>query len=62
MGYETIGRISKRANWLYVLCPMSVPKDRTPERLKQRLIDYTKAYKQLEGKTTEMIAKELLPF
>ncbi|SES43916.1 carboxylesterase [Psychrobacillus sp. OK032] len=44
------------------LIVMSVPKDRTPERLKQRLIDYAKAYKQLEGKTSEMIAKELLPF
>ncbi|WP_235473580.1 alpha/beta hydrolase [Lysinibacillus macroides] len=41
---------------------MSAPKDRTPEPLKQRLIDYTRAYKQLEGKTTEEIAKELLAF
>lgn len=44
------------------LIVMSAPKDRTPERLKQRLIDYAKAYKQLEGKTSEEIAKELLPF
>lgn len=44
------------------LIVMSVPKDRTPEHLKQRLIDYTRAYKQLEGKTTEEIAKELPPF
>lgn len=44
------------------LIVMSVPKDRTPERLKQRLIDYAKAYKQLEGKTSEEIKKELLPF
>jgi len=44
------------------LIVMSVPKDRTPERLKQRLIDYAKAYKQLEGKSSEEIAKELVPF
>jgi carboxylesterase len=44
------------------LIVMSVPKDRTPERLKQRLIDYAKAYKQLEGKTSEEIIKESLPF
>ncbi|MCK2004255.1 alpha/beta hydrolase [[Brevibacterium] frigoritolerans] len=44
------------------LIVMSVPKDRTPERLKQRLIDYTKAYKQLEGKTSEELIKESLPF
>ncbi|MGG0654980.1 alpha/beta hydrolase [Rummeliibacillus pycnus] len=44
------------------LIVMSVPKDRTPKRLKQRLIDYSKAFKQLEGKTSEEIAKELLPF
>lgn len=44
------------------LIVMSVPKDRTPERLKQRLIDYSKAYKQLEGKTPEEISIELLPF
>ncbi len=44
------------------LIVMSVPKDRAPERLKQRLFDYAKAYKQLEGKTSEEIAKELLPF
>lgn len=44
------------------LIVMSVPKNRTPERLKQRLIDYAKAYKQLEGKTPEEISKELLPF
>ena len=41
---------------------MSVPKERMPERLKQRLIDYVKAYKQLEGKTAEEIKKELVPF
>ncbi|MDM5333098.1 alpha/beta hydrolase [Ureibacillus composti] len=44
------------------LIVMSVPKDRTPERLKQRLLDYAKAYKQLEGKSSEEIAKELVPF
>jgi carboxylesterase len=44
------------------LIVMSVPKERTSERLKQRLLDYTKAYKQLEGKTSEEISKELLPF
>ena len=44
------------------LIVMSVPKNRTPERLKQRLVDYTKAYKQLEGKTSEDIEKELSPF
>ncbi|MFJ8234928.1 alpha/beta hydrolase [Ureibacillus sp. NPDC094379] len=44
------------------LIAMSVPKDRKPERLKQRLVDYAKAYKQLEGKSSEEITKELVPF
>lgn len=44
------------------LIVMSAPKERTPERLKQRLIEYAQAYKQLEGKISEEIAKELLPF
>lgn len=44
------------------LIVMSVPKDRKPERLKQRLIDYAIAYKRLEGKTSEEIEIELLPF
>ena len=49
----------EQLEWLIV---MSVPRERTAERLKQRLLDYTKAYKQLEEKTSEEIAKELLPF
>ncbi len=44
------------------LIVMSVPQDRKPERLKQRLIDYAKAYKLLEGKASEEVIDELLPF
>ncbi|MDI2586565.1 hypothetical protein OR571_05310 [Psychrobacillus sp. NEAU-3TGS] len=44
------------------LVVMYVPKERTPERLKQRLGDYAKGYKQLEVKTTEEIINELLSF
>lgn len=44
------------------LVVMSVPKERTPERLKQRLVDYAKGYKRLEGKTAEEIINEVLSF
>ncbi|WP_052344245.1 alpha/beta hydrolase [Bacillus ndiopicus] len=41
---------------------LSVPVDKEPEQLKQRIIDYAHNYKQIEGKSTLQISNEIAIF
>ena len=41
---------------------LSVPFDKEPEQLKQRIVDYAYNYKTIEGKSPLQIAQEMEPF
>ena len=41
---------------------LSVPFDKEPEQLKQRIMDYAHNYKTIEGKPPLQIAQEMEPF